>query len=283
MMTTRRTTRNRSLAGRSVVVAVVLGCLVAAVDHAAAQTSSAMSMSRPTPPELGFLTSYRFRLDALRMVVSDERFVWDTDVGADLDVFDFRFVRGNVLTNFESIIGEELRPIDPNQLNYTIDLSLWWRLGPGRGELGPTFHHVSRHLGDRDKEFPVAWNLLGMQYVHAPRVGEWELDLGGRALWKLQRSFVDYAGEFGGYLGMTRPVVRWTSLLVGTEVTVVPVVADIRGRDTQTGSRVEVGVRFRGGRGVGEIFVARERRIDAAPLAVTPSTFTMLGFRFRSQ
>ena len=137
-------------------VALVVWSAVGVPAPVSAQTSSSMSMSRPTPPELGFLTSYRFHLNALRLLSSGESFVWDTDVGADLDVFDFRSVRGNVLTAFEGILGEEIRPIDPNQVNYTIDLSVWWRPGEKLGELGATFHHVSRHLSDREKAFAIA-------------------------------------------------------------------------------------------------------------------------------
>ena len=250
------------------------------LSSASAQTSSAMSMARPTPPRLGFFTSYRFHLNALRLLSAGDGFAWDTDVGGDLDVFDFRFVRGNVLAMFEGIVGEQFRPIDPNQVNYSIDLSLWLRLGEGLGEMGGTFHHVSRHRSDREKPFAVAWNMLGLQYVQAPRIGVWELGLGGRGLWQLQRSFVDYAGEVGGYVDVARPLGRWVALILGGEVTVVPVTRAVRDRDALVGSRIEAGVRFHGGAGVGEVFVGRERRIDADPLDLVPTTFTMLGFRF---
>lgn len=263
--------------------AFVVWCAVVSSSPASGQTSSARSMSRPTPPQQGFLTSYRFHLNALRLISSDDSFVWDTDVGADLDVFDFRFVRGNVLAMFEGILGEEIRPIDPNQANYTIDLSVWWRPGERLGELGATFHHVSRHRSDREKLFAIAWNLLGLQYAHTPQIGEWQLGVGGRGLWKLQRSFVDYAGEVGSYVDAARPLGRWVSLILSVEATAVPVVRSLRDRGTLVGSKIEAGVRFRGGRGVGEVFVARERRIDANPLDLAPTTFTLVGFRFLSR
>ena len=192
-------------------------------------------------------------------------------------------VRRNVLAAFEGILGEEIRPIDPNQVNYTIDLSVWWRPGEKLGELGATFHHVSRHLSDREKAFAIAWNFLGLQYVHTLEFGFLDLDFGGRGLWKLQRSFVDYAGEIGGYVEVTRPLAGRTSLMFGGEVTAVPVTQRLRNRDALMGSKIEAGVRFHGGRGVGEVFIARERRIDADPLDLNPTTFTMLGFRFLSQ
>lgn len=261
---------------------VVLVVVITVVPSVTAQTSGAASMSRPTPPALGFFTSYRFSLEAMRAVNGGDAFVWDAEVGADLDVFDFGFARGNVLTLFESIVGNEFRPIDPNLINYTIDLSVFWRPGEGLGELGPVLHHVSRHRSDRSKEAAIAWNLLGLQYVNAKRFGIWDVDMGARGLWKLQRSFVDYAGEFGGYAGITRPLHRWVSIIARGEATAIPVVHSLRNRSTQFGSKVELGLRFNGLRGVGEVFVVRERRIDTDPLDLFPRTFTLLGFRFLS-
>jgi hypothetical protein len=262
-----------------VAIVAFLGVAPPAGVHA--QTSGAASTARQTPVTLGFLNSFRFHLNALRLVSNSDNFVWDTDFGGDFDVFDLKYFRGNVLVNVESIVGRQLRAIDPNQINYTVDLSVWWRAPSGWGELGGTFHHVSRHLSDREKAFAVAWNNLGLQYVHAPKVGAWELDLRGRGLWNIQRSFVDYAGEVGGSVEAAHPLGRWVTVLVGGEATMVPVSRRVRGRDTLVGSRIEVGVRFPGGAGVGEVFVARERRIDADPFDLEPTTFTTLGFRFR--
>jgi len=56
-----------------------------------------------------------------------------------------------------------------------------------------------------------------------------------------------------------------------------------RGRDNQYGGRLEIAARFPGGAGAGEVFVARERRIDAEPFDMQPTNFTMVGFRFLSQ
>ena len=261
-------------------VAIIMLCIGAWPPRVHAQTSSAASTARATPATLGFLTNYHFHLNALRLVSSDDSFVWDTDVGGDMDVFDFRFVRGNVLAMFEGIVGEEFRSIDPNQVNYTIDLSLWWRPGERVGEVGATFHHVSRHLSDRDKRFAIAWNMLGLQYTSALQIRSWDLDIGYRALKTIKRAFVDYTAEVGGSIQALRAVHPRVTLMLGGELTLVGVDKSERGRDHQLGSRFEVGARFPGGDGVGEVFIARERRIDANPFDLEPTTFTMLGFRF---
>ena len=241
-----------------------------------------MSTSRPTPPRLGFLTSYRFHLNALRLLSTDDTFVWDSDFGGEMDVFDFHYFRGNVLVNFESMVGEQIRAIDPNQGNYTFDLSVWWRTFVSDSELGVTLHHVSRHLFDRDKEFAIAWNMLGLQYTFPLRLRSWDLDIGSRALKTLQRSFVDYTAEVGGSVQALRPVHPRVSLLLSGELTFVSVDKSRREREHQFGGRFEIGARFPGGAGVGEVFIARERRIDADAFDLEPTTFTMLGFRFLS-
>ena len=261
-------------------LALVTVCLVASPVRARSQTSSADSTARQTPPTLGFLTSYTFHLTASRLLSSDESYVWDTDFGGDMDVFDLQHVRGNVLLNFEGIVGEEIRAVDPNQGNYTIDLSMWWRTGGSDAEIGVTFHHVSRHLSDRAKEFPIAWNMFGLQATSSLAVRSWDLDIGYRVLKTIRRAFVDYTAEIGGSVQATRAVHSRVSLIVGGELTFVSVDESERGRSHQTGGRFEIGARFPGGAGVGEVFIQRERRIDANPFDLEPTTFTMLGFRF---
>lgn len=269
---------------RLVVVGLLCLCVGAVgPSRASAQTSSATSTAAQTPPDPGFLTSYRFHLNALRLGPDREPFVWDTDFGGDLDVFDLQHVRGNVLVNFESIFGRQIRAIDPNQVNYTADLSTWWRTGLSGAELGGTFHHVSRHLSDRDKDFAIAWNMVGLQFAAPLALAGWDVDVGYRLLKTVQRSFVDYTGEFGGSVQASRPLHRRVALIVGGELTAVTVSAADRGRGNQFGSRIEIGARFPGGAGVGEVFISRERRIDADPLDLEPTTFTLAGFRFLSK
>jgi hypothetical protein len=268
---------------RFVAVAVLCVCVgLVCPTRAMAQTSSAASTSAQTPPLPGFLTSYRFHLNALRLGSDSNDFVWDTDFGGDLDVFDLQYFRGNVLVNFESIFGQQIRAIDPNQGNYTVDLSIWWRTVIPEAELGATFHHVSRHLSDREKAFAIAWNMFGFQYTSHLEIAGWDVDVGYRLLKTVQRSFVDYTGEIGGSIQLSRPLHRRVSLIGGGELTLVTVNASERGRGNQVGSRFEVGARFPGRAGVGEIFLSRERRIDANPLDLDPTTFTMAGFRFLS-
>ena len=92
---------------------------------------------------------------------------------------------------------------------------------------------------------------------------------------------MDYTAELGGSVQAVRVVHRRVSLVLEGELTLVAVDQSERGRDHQYGGRFEIGARFPGGDGVGEVFIAREQRIDAQPFDLVPTTFTMLGFRFR--
>ena len=131
-------------------VAISALCIVASPSQVHAQTSSAASTARQTPATVGFLTSYRFHLNASGRVPSEDNFVWDADFGGDLDLVDLQYFRVNLLVNFESILGKQKRAVDPNQGNYTIDVSAWWRTVVPDAGLGFTLHHVSRHLTHRD-------------------------------------------------------------------------------------------------------------------------------------
>ena len=261
-------------------IAILMLGVVVRSPRVHAQTSSANSTARQTPATLGFLTSYRFHIKALRLVSSDNLFAWDADVGTDMDVVDLKYIRVNVLAHFESIVGEQSRTIDANHGNFTYDLSVWWRTFMADAELGVTLHHVSRHLFDRDKQVAIAWNMFGVQYAAPLQLRAWDVDVRMRALKALMRNSVDYTAEVGGSIRALRAVHPRASLVLAGELTLVAVDKSRLDRDHQLGGRFEIGASFQGGAGVGEVFVARERRIDAGLFDLEPATFTMLGFRF---
>ena len=237
---------------------------------------------RPTPisePALGFLTRFDAHLNAAGISGDGEsQFEWDSDVGVDMDVFDLDLVRGNVFINVETMVGDERRPIDPNQSAYTFDLSVFTRLP--RGEVGTTFHHVSRHLGDRENPGAPSWNMLGLSYGDRVRVGAFELEATGRWLGMIKRSEVDYEQEFNGSFRLLRPVSARVSILAEVDGSAVLVDEAMFGRPTQYGGRFEGGVRIAGGIGAVELLIGRERRIDPDVFSRTPIRWTRFAFRF---
>ena len=134
----------------------------------------------------GFVTGFKTFIGLQRIGAGGEAaFDWDLDLSIDFNLFDVGFARGNVFGNFETIIGSELRDIDPNQSNFTVDLSIFFRLP--RGELAATFHHVSRHLVDRARQASVSWNMLGIAYGDRFSIGQLEVDAGVRSMGTLLR------------------------------------------------------------------------------------------------
>ena len=87
---------------------------------------------------------------------------------------------------------------------------------------------------------------------------EWELNAGGQGQYRLHPHVALVGGGF---------VRRLT--VDGTQ-----------GRGTQTGGRVDGGIRIDGTRGAVEFFLAVERRIDPYPLQFNTERWTSVGMRF---
>ena len=71
----------------------------------------------------------------------------------------------------ETILGHRVRSFEAVQANYSLELGLSVVIS-GRGDFSGFFHHVSRHVQDRDKVRAVDWNLLGGRY-EAPWPDRW--------------------------------------------------------------------------------------------------------------
>lgn len=260
-------------------VGVVVGVLTTLPNVLHAQV---VGGPRPAPISeavLGFLTRIDSHATGARIAESGaNKFKWDTDIGVDMDVFDLNVVRGNVFINVETIVGDERRAIDPNQANYTFDLSVFTRLP--RGEFGTTFHHISRHLSDRENFGSPAWNMLGLSYGDRHRIGSFDVEFIGRWLGVIESTEIDYKQEVNGYVRVLRHVNDRLSILGEVDGSMVLVDQEMFGRPTQHGGRVEAGVRIRGGVGAVELIVGRERRIDAGVFERTPVRWTRFAFRF---
>ena len=238
--------------------------------------------TEPSSERAVFLPSYGYHLNFQRLAIDDIRFTWQADFGGEVDLVDYGAGQVTFLANFETILGDERRAFDPNQDRYTLDVSA--SMGVGPYELAGVFHHVSRHLSDRSKAFPIDWNMVGLQLSRSTDVGRLHLDGSGRAYFTTRRSLVDYRAEFGGALaGRYERSARVAAIVSGTVIvrTVDPSV--LQRDNTQVGGRGEVGIRLTGGGAAVEFFVAREARIDADPLDLATRYWTSLGFRLLSK
>jgi hypothetical protein len=231
----------------------------------------------PAAAAPGPLSRYGFHLSVLRSAPADLLYRWDADIGGDLDLVDYGAGRLTFLANYETIVGNQRRNVDPVQGNYLLDLSASWRAGGV--ELFGVLHHVSRHLSDREKPRPVDWNMVGGRALGRIRRGGAALVVSAHALWTVQRSFVDYAREIGGHVAFARELSPRRAFLLRGSIAVLDVVAGAS-RGAQLDVRAESGLRLAGGVAAAEIVGAVERRADALTLAPGPRAAVLAGVRF---
>lgn len=209
---------------------------------------------------------------------SDPDYHWDADFGISTDLVSLPRGRVHVAFNYETVLGDELQPFDPRQGNYTIDTL--GAIRHGRLEVGLLLHHVSRHLGDRTKDFGVAWNDLGVVVTHAGTEGPWRWQARGLLARAVLHDYVDYRGDAGADVVIHRALRPRVSALVSAGGH-ARFVADAPGggRGTQWGGRVEAGLRIAGEAGALEVVAGVERRVDAEPLVFGVRQWAFAGLR----
>ena len=190
---------------------------------------------------------------------------------------DFGRGRAHVSFTYDMVLGNELQPFDPWQANYLIDVMGTVRTGSV--EWGALLHHVSRHFGDRRKDFGIAWNDLGLVVLDDGRAGAWTWQARGVALGTVARGFVDYAANVGGDLTIGRRLSGRYSFIGSGGAHAQFVVDSALERGTQVGGRVEAGLRIEGTRAALELVAGAERRVDADPFEFVPRTWAFAGLR----
>jgi hypothetical protein len=258
--------------------AAVAACLCLTLVPAASAQLTTPPGFAPAPASNDFLTRYDFHLSAAKLVnIDDQRFVWDTHFGGDLDVYDYVTGRATILIDYEAVLGDEIRAFDPAQGNYTLEAS--GSVRAGGAEIAGVFHHVSRHLGDRIKLFPIAWNVLEARVMGRVTVSGTTADItvgGGRLV---QHSTVDYTWTGNLDVLIRRPLnERVGAFLRGTgEIFATDPLLSKRGQ--LQGGKAEAGLRVGGPGGAVELFGGYERRIDADPIDGRAHNWGFVGFR----
>ena len=244
-------------------------------------TWAASAAAQSTNSGVSFFPRATFRMGAEHLSgIDDTRFRWDANFGGELDLVDYTFGRLIFAANYQAILGEELQKFDPNQGNYILEGALTARLRQTEAAL--VFHHQSRHLGDRAKNEPVDWNMLGGRIRRAFLLGTTYLDTQADLRWAVQHSFVDYRWELDTRVRADRLLRPGLGVLAAGGLRYVGV-DGTAARSGQTASRAEGGFRFEGGGGAVELFVAAERRIDPYPLEFGTATWMSAGFRLLSR
>ncbi len=102
------------------------------------------------------------RLEAARYSPANEEFSWVGWMGANVDLFETGKWSAYFSPGVETILGHRVRSFEAVQANYSLEGGL--RRDTGAGRLAAFFHHVSRHVQDRDKFQVVDWNFLGAAF-----------------------------------------------------------------------------------------------------------------------
>ncbi len=235
----------------------------------------------PPSPSPDFLTRYDFHLSTAALSSSDPRFAWEAHFGGDLDIVDYGVGRATILADYEALLGNQFRPFDPYQGNYTLEAAASARVAGT--EVQGLFHHESRHLGDRPKRFAVAWNVLGVRLLRRLELGDQQLDIRATAGRLVQQSFVDYDWTADLDLLVRRPISDRVGVFGRAYGQVFTVDGSRPTRGTQYGGRLEAGVRLKGRAGAIELFGGVERRIDADQVELEPERWALVGFRILSK
>jgi hypothetical protein len=222
---------------------------------------------------------FDFRVDGQYLTSADRRFDWSFNFGGDVDVVDYGRGRATFRANYEAMAGREFRRFDVNQGNYLLEGSTSLRLP--RMEVALVWHHVSRHVSDRPKRFPIDWNQIAGRIAAQTAAGRaavwWQTDL--RAT--VTKAFVDYAWELETSAGLLRPLSQRYAAIGSGNVRLVGTDGS-RNRGTQVAGRLEAGVRLNGRSAAAELFAGVERRLDPHQLEFSTSSWLLAGFRLTS-
>jgi hypothetical protein len=285
---------NASSAG-AIAVAIALSTVLLATPLAAQTATASVDASAPstqtssdaaqTGPStsttsIEFLPRSAFHMGAEHLSSSGPRYIWDANFGGDLDFVDYGVGRAMFYANYQVILGNEFHAFDPNQGNYILGALVSARAAGN--ELALVFHHESRHLSDRLKRAPVDWNMLGARVHRTATAGIVHMDARADVRRVILKSFVDYNWELDADLRNLYRIAPRVAWLSDVDVRVVGVDGS-RDRGTQTGFRVEGGVRLEGKGAAIELFAAGERRIDPYPLEFGTESWFTAGFRLLSR
>jgi hypothetical protein len=223
------------------------------------------------------------QLEAARYSDANEEFAWVGWIGANVDLVEKGRWAGYLNANVETILGHRLRSFEAVQANYSLEVGV--HLDLGRGLLSPFFHHVSRHVQDREKVQAVDWNVLGLRYDSA-----WPTKWGRRGAFSgsfavaTLSSGVDYDFEarVAGDIDVVRKDNRAMFFLAAMRYVGAQSTENFP-RENLTDVRIEAGVRRWTETSQFALFVAYQRRADALIPQALVTNRALFGFRIRGQ
>jgi hypothetical protein len=220
---------------------------------------------------------FDFQISLAALSSKDPRFSWGGQAAADFDVVDYVRGRTSVFAKYQVIMGNQLRPFDPNQGNYTFEGATSLRIH--QIELAGVFHHLSRHLSDRANTQSLAFNAVGPRVMRQFRFDKTSLDVRGDIRKVVQHTFIDYSWTTGLYVIARRPVTTTASFFGRADIERYGVHRAISGRSQQNGGHLEIGLHLQGAQGAIELFSGWEQVVDAYPLERASRRWAFIGVR----
>lgn len=246
--------------------------------RAAALALALLASRAATAAEL--LPDLSVHLEATRYEPTETDFHWSGWIGGGAGLVRAGGATAYFTADTETLLGEERRPFEANQVNYHLELGV--RRPLGRVELAGFLHHVSRHAVDRAKPEAVDWNIVGLRA--ALRFPE-RSRLPGRAWLSAGRatlaSRVGYRWELAAALEaefLAGPRGR-VYLRGGLRALGVDATSELA-RDGFVDASIEGGLRFPKAAGVVDAYVAYERRNDVFLLVAGRRSRALFGIRF---
>jgi hypothetical protein len=251
---------------------------------AAAALSLLSAFADASPGEdLKFLPFLGARLEAARYAPADAEFSWVGWIGATADLVEKGDWSVYFQPDVETVLGHRVRSFEAVQANYSLEVGLHRKAG--RVLISPFFHHVSRHVQDRDHFQAIDWNFLGAR-LDSPwpqswkRRGAWSASLALATL----TTGVDYSWEarLSGDLDLARKGNKALFLLSDLRSVGASPTKDFP-RDRVTDFRGELGFRHWQQSSQFALFVAYEHRSDALITRALVINRALFGFRIRSE
>ena len=197
-------------------------------------------------------------------------------IGAGAGIFETQGATFYFTADLETVVGNVIRPVDPNQANYHLEAGLDRPFSGGR-RLNLFFHHVSRHAVDRPKIDTVDWNVLGVRGEMPLRFvpGQLLASVGHTT----RASMIGYDWEFIGRVeGDVLPSRAQGPYYDGGVRLVTTTPSAVYNRSSFVDGFAEVGWRWtRDGRKL-DLFVSYEHRNDAALLEPGSRDSWLVGF-----
>ncbi len=233
--------------------------------------------------DLKFLPFLAPRLEAARYAPADEEFSWVGWIGATVDIAEKGKWSVYFQPGVETVLGHRVRSFEAVQANYSLEVGL--RRQAGRVLISPFFHHVSRHVQDRDHRQAIDWNFLGVG-LDSPWPKAWQR----RGAWSASLAFatlttgVDYSFEarLSGDMDLVRKGNKALFVLSDVRSVGASPTRDFP-RESVTDFRAELGFRHWQATSHFALFVAYEHRSDALITRALVSNRALFGFRIRAE